>query len=58
MVPDFALRIHAMIRALREVVLPALPGNEMLAIDQARNPKPAAAAGATSSITTSGTRRS
>jgi hypothetical protein len=35
MVPDFALRIHAMIRSLREVVLPALPKNEMLAIDQA-----------------------
>ena len=35
MVPDFALRIHAMIRSLREVVLPALPNNEMLAIDQA-----------------------
>ena len=35
MVPDFALRIHAMIRSLREVVLPALPNDEMLAIDQA-----------------------
>jgi len=35
MVPDFALRIHAMIRSLRDVVLPALPKNEMLAIDQA-----------------------
>jgi hypothetical protein len=35
MVPDFALRIHAMIRSLREVVLPALPNHEMLAIDQA-----------------------
>jgi hypothetical protein len=35
MVPDFALRIHAMIRSLREVVLPALPKDEMLAIDQA-----------------------
>jgi hypothetical protein len=35
MVPDFALRIHAMIRSLREVVLPALPNDQMLAIDQA-----------------------
>ena len=35
MVPDFALRIHAMIRSLREVILPALPKDEMLAIDQA-----------------------
>ena len=35
MVPDFALRIHAMIRSLREVVLPTLPNDEMLAIDQA-----------------------
>ena len=35
MVPDFALRIHAMIRSLRDVVLPALPKHEMLAIDQA-----------------------
>ena len=35
MVPDFALRINAMIRSLREVVLPALPNDEMLAIDQA-----------------------
>jgi hypothetical protein len=35
MVPDFALRIHAMIRSLREVVLPALPADAMLAIDQA-----------------------
>src|SRR6202030_1228628 len=35
MVPDFALRIHAMIRSLREVVVPALPNDEMLAIDQA-----------------------
>jgi hypothetical protein len=35
MVPDFALRIHAMIRSLREVVLPALPKDQMLAIDQA-----------------------
>ena len=35
MVPDFALRIHAMIRSLREVILPALPTDEMLAIDQA-----------------------
>jgi hypothetical protein len=35
MVPDFALRIHAMIRSLREVVLPALPSDAMLAIDQA-----------------------
>ena len=35
MVPDFALRIPAMIRSLREVILPALPTDEMLAIDQA-----------------------
>jgi DNA-binding response OmpR family regulator len=34
MVPDFALRIQAMIRSLREVILPALPGGQMLAIDQ------------------------
>ena len=34
MVPDFALRIQAMIRSLREVILPALPAGEMLAIDQ------------------------
>jgi hypothetical protein len=35
MVPDFALRIQAMIRSLREVILPALPSGQMLAIDQA-----------------------
>lgn len=35
MVPDFALRIQAMIRSLREVILPALPSGEMLAADQA-----------------------
>jgi hypothetical protein len=34
MVPDFALRIQAMIRSLREVILPALPSGQMLAIDQ------------------------
>jgi hypothetical protein len=35
MVPDFALRIQSMIRSLREVVLPALPNDQLLAIDQA-----------------------
>jgi hypothetical protein len=35
MVPDFALRLQAMIRSLREVILPALPAGEALAIDQA-----------------------
>lgn len=35
MVPDFALRIQSMIRSLREVILPALPNEQMLAIDQA-----------------------
>jgi hypothetical protein len=35
MVPDFALRFQAMIRSLREVILPALPNGQMLAIDQA-----------------------
>jgi hypothetical protein len=34
-VPDFALRFQAMIRSLREVILPALPSGQMLAIDQA-----------------------
>jgi hypothetical protein len=34
-VPDFALRLQAMIRSLREVILPALPSGQMLAIDQA-----------------------
>jgi hypothetical protein len=34
-VPDFALRIQSMIRSLREVILPALPNEQMLAIDQA-----------------------
>jgi hypothetical protein len=34
-VPDFALRIQSMIRSLREVILPALPNDQMLAIDQA-----------------------
>jgi hypothetical protein len=34
MVPDFALRIQSMIRSLREVVLPALPNDQLLAIDQ------------------------
>ena len=35
MVPDFALRIQSMIRSLREVILPALPNDQLLAIDQA-----------------------
>ena len=35
MVPDFALRIQAMIRSMREVILPALPRDQMLASDQA-----------------------
>jgi hypothetical protein len=35
MVPDFALRIQSMIRSVREVILPALPTDQMLAIDQA-----------------------
>jgi hypothetical protein len=34
-VPDFALRIQSMIRSLREVILPALPNDQLLAIDQA-----------------------
>jgi hypothetical protein len=34
-VPDFTLRLQAMIRSLREVILPALPSGQMLAIDQA-----------------------
>jgi hypothetical protein len=35
MVPDFALRFQAMIRSMREVILPALPNGQMLAVDQA-----------------------
>lgn len=35
MVPDFTLRLQAMIRSLREVILPALPSGQMLATDQA-----------------------
>lgn len=35
MVPDFALRIQAMSRAMREVVLPAIPKDQKLAMDQA-----------------------
>jgi hypothetical protein len=36
MVPDFALRIQSMIRSLDEVVLPAIPDDRKLALDQAR----------------------
>src|ERR1700689_2289887 len=34
-VPAFTLRLQAMIRSLREVILPALPSGQMLATDQA-----------------------
>ena len=36
MVPDFALRIQSMIRSLEDVVLPAIPDDRKLALDQAR----------------------
>ena len=35
MVPDFALRIQSMIRSMQEVVIPAIPGSQRLALDQA-----------------------
>src|SRR5579862_1729198 len=35
MVPGFALRIQSMIRAMREVVIPAIPKDQRLALDQA-----------------------
>jgi len=35
MVPGFALRIQSMIRAMREVVIPAIPPDQRLALDQA-----------------------
>jgi hypothetical protein len=36
MVPDFALRLQSMMRALQEVILPALPKDQQLAQDQAK----------------------
>jgi hypothetical protein len=35
MVPDFALRIQSMIRSMQEVILPAIPKERQLALDQA-----------------------
>jgi hypothetical protein len=35
MVPDFRLRIQSMLRAMQEVVIPAIPASEKLAQDQA-----------------------
>jgi hypothetical protein len=35
MVPDFALRIQSMIRSMQEVVIPAIPSSQRLALDQA-----------------------
>ncbi|HTT83793.1 MAG TPA: hypothetical protein VMF67_09960 [Rhizomicrobium sp.] len=35
MVPDFRLRIQSMLRAMQEVVIPAIPAGERLALDQA-----------------------
>ena len=35
MVPDFALRIQSMLRAMREVIMPAIAADQRLALDQA-----------------------